>query len=496
MPGRPLRREQRPQEAAQQPTTRLAGSSPTRVQGRDLRGESGVVGGEAPVDLERLAGALLVEVREDERRHRLAPGRLPLGLIERLLDQRRDVELRARAAARRRRRSSRAPSAYAPCGQLLPPGTARIGDRRTATGGVEERHRVRTEADQRDTERLQASTVAGTSSSDFTPEQTTTARRAGELGEVGGDVRPSFRSRGGRRRCRPWPGRAGRPGRRRRASPRPSSPRDLRRRCRRRGPAGSPFARRRPAAAIRSSCSSSRPTRSAPSSTATVAGTAPPSRTRCSHSRPTASPSPGGKPCATIVVSRATTGRPPVQRLLELRRVVPTSRDVTASLPLARRSGRPPPARARCRPRETRPRARRRRPSGRRRRRGARVLLAVPSCTTVDAAGPVLDDERCERRLASQRLELALAREDDVRLELLEPREHALGPEVGDSASRGEVDADQCALSPSRPGGAGARLRRSARPAARSPTRGGRRSRAASRRRSRRRAAAGSGRGR
>ena len=32
--------------------------------------------------------------------------------------------------------------------------------------------------------------------------------------------------------------------------------------------------------------------RSAPSSTATVAGTAPPSRTRCSHSRPTASPRP------------------------------------------------------------------------------------------------------------------------------------------------------------------------------------------------------------
>ena len=120
-----------------------------------------------------------------------------------------------------------------------------------------------------------------------------------------------------------------------------------------------------PAAAIRSSCSSSRPTWSAPSMTATVAGTAPPSRTRCSHSRPTASPSPGGKPCATIVVSRATIACIPVMASWISGEYV-TTWDVTALLPPSRRSALPPPGRARSRPRDSRLPVRPRRRSGRR----------------------------------------------------------------------------------------------------------------------------------
>ena len=66
----------------------------------------------------------------------------------------------------------------------------------------------------------------------------------------------------------------------------------------------------RASALKRPSSSSERPTRSWPSRTPIVAGTAPASRTRRSLSSPTSTPSPGGKPCATSVVSSATTGLP------------------------------------------------------------------------------------------------------------------------------------------------------------------------------------------
>src|SRR4051794_35158801 len=59
-------------------------------------------------------------------------------------------------------------------------------------------------------------------------------------------------------------------------------------------------------------CSSSarvRPTTISPSSSPIVAGTAPASRTCRSDSSPTWRPSPGGKPCATRVVSSTTTAR-------------------------------------------------------------------------------------------------------------------------------------------------------------------------------------------
>ena len=51
------------------------------------------------------------------------------------------------------------------------------------------------------------------------------------------------------------------------------------------------------------------------------------------------------------------------------------------------------------------------------------VLLAGAFLDDRRAAGAVLHDERCGGRLASQRLELALAREDDVRLEVFESRQ-------------------------------------------------------------------------
>ena len=50
-----------------------------------------------------------------------------------------------------------------------------------------------------------SSAVAGTSRSDFTPAETTSARRARQLAEIGGDVGRIAGSRGARRRCRPSP---------------------------------------------------------------------------------------------------------------------------------------------------------------------------------------------------------------------------------------------------------------------------------------------------
>ena len=62
--------------------------------------------------------------------------------------------------------------------------------------------------------------------------------------------------------------------------------------------------------ASRSRAASSSPTRASPSMTATVAGTAPPSRTACSNSRASRALSGRGRPWLMIVLSRATTARP------------------------------------------------------------------------------------------------------------------------------------------------------------------------------------------
>jgi hypothetical protein len=63
-------------------------------------------------------------------------------------------------------------------------------------------------------------------------------------------------------------------------------------------------------ASKRSSSSGVSPTRISPSRTPIVAGTAPASRRAVPDSAPTATPSPGGKPCAISVVSSATTRAP------------------------------------------------------------------------------------------------------------------------------------------------------------------------------------------
>ena len=100
-----------------------------------------------------------------------------------------------------------------------------------------------------------------------------------------------------------------------------------------------------------------------------MAGTAPASRTRRSDSSPTATPSPGGKPCATSVVSSATTGPPEPSACATSSRTSISS--FTASLRAARRSARPSRGRARRRRRGSRRRARRPRRSCRRPRAGA-----------------------------------------------------------------------------------------------------------------------------
>ena len=208
-----------------------------------------------------------------------------------------------------------------------------------------------------------------------------------------------------------------------------------------------------PAVAIRASCSSSRPTRSAPSSTPTVAGTAPPSRTRCSHSRPTASPSPEGKPWATIVVSSATTGRPAASASATSVEQT-TSSGVTALLPPAQRSVQRLRGRARCRPRGSRPRARRRRPSGRRRR--PRALRAPRGCLP---GRPSRRGRRASRRALRRRLASASSSRSPAKTmsgSRCSSRRQLRRSEGGDAASGGEVDADLCALGPRCPGGASA----------------------------------------
>ena len=80
-------------------------------------------------------------------------------------------------------------------------------------------------------------------------------------------------------------------------------------------------------ASKRASSSSVSPTTISPSSTPIVAGTAPPARTWRSDSIPTATPSPGGKPCATSVVSSATTAvASRTSSEMRITRVVPSRR--------------------------------------------------------------------------------------------------------------------------------------------------------------------------
>ena len=118
--------------------------------------------------------------------------------------------------------------------------------------------------------------------------------------------------------------------------------------------AGRPCAPRRRSGRARPRSS---PTTISPSSTPIVAGTAPAARTCRSDSSPTATPSPGGKPCATSVVSSATTAatRAPRRRRGSRRPLhLDEARLLAAARPRGSRRGGTRAARARS---TTRPRA-------------------------------------------------------------------------------------------------------------------------------------------
>ena len=138
------------------------------------------------------------------------------------------------------------------------------------------------------------------------PEETTSAFVEASAAEVSRDVGRGRASRGARRRAHRWPSPDAAERHTASVPPTvvaPTAP------CDNRGGevARPPF---RASAPNRSSSSRVSPTTISPSSTPTVAGTAPPSRTAASDASPTSTPSPGGKPCATSVVSSATTPRP------------------------------------------------------------------------------------------------------------------------------------------------------------------------------------------
>ena len=127
----------------------------------------------------------------------------------------------------------------------------------------------------------------------------------------------------------------------------------------------------------RSSSSSPRPTRTRPSRTPIVAGVAPASRTARSMASPTSTPCGAGNPCATMVVSSATTARrssSAARTSSESRMSSFTQRTLSASHRSAGRSARLLRGRRQGRRRSSRPPARRPRPSCREpRRREAQV---------------------------------------------------------------------------------------------------------------------------
>ena len=152
-----------------------------------------------------------------------------------------------------------------------------------------------------------SSLVAGTSSSDLTPQETIDGARARELAEVGGDV---GRTRELAMHAAEAAGRHDLDAERAHGGERAA---DGRRAERALHATGREVARADLAAAEphrRSAAARPRvsPTTSSPSRMPTVAGTAPAARTAASDDAPTAISLPCGKPWATSVVSRHTTG--------------------------------------------------------------------------------------------------------------------------------------------------------------------------------------------
>ena len=148
-----------------------------------------------------------------------------------------------------------------------------------------------------------------------------------------------------------------------------------------------------------------------------VAGVAPAARTASSLSIPTSTPTGAGNPCATSVVSSATTGEPSASAVRTSSETTMSSLATASTLAL-RGSGQRPRARGRARRRSTPRRARRRPRSSRSPSPPARRLARRPG----ERASPraALHDPRRPRQRPAQGALLVLVREHDVRGERLD----------------------------------------------------------------------------
>src|SRR6266516_7536225 len=165
------------------------GPSRPLLADRDAGGESRIRDHELAVHLERPAAASLVEKGEDEGGHGLAADVLGGGGAERLLEERLDVDAVLRRVAEQQPRAAELPVGARDRRRFLRRFDTR-GDRRPALGGVEERQLVGAVADDRDAERLQHLGGRGHVEKRLGARRDHQGRRAGELREVGGDVRP------------------------------------------------------------------------------------------------------------------------------------------------------------------------------------------------------------------------------------------------------------------------------------------------------------------
>ena len=192
-------------------------------------------------------------------------------------------------------------------------GRVRADRRRwSAFGHIEERHRIGAEADDRHAEGLERLDRCGDVEQRLHARADDDRACAAELGQIGGDVRPRPRTRDPPRRCRRWPGR--RPARRQATSVAPTvvapSPPSTMQAARSRGRtlrAPAPAAISLQLLVLETHVQGPVHYADGRGHRAAIADAPPrtPGRRR--------SPSPDGKPCATIVVSSATIGLTPAR---------------------------------------------------------------------------------------------------------------------------------------------------------------------------------------
>ena len=391
---------QSPSTSSTSSTRRLADR---HVRGGDLAREARVRDDQVTVRGERPAARLAVQVREHERRHRLAVHALRVGRRERLLDQRLDV---VEALVGR-------PAEQQPSAAELP---VRVGDlrrlvrrldarrhTRAAVRGVEERQRVGAPSEHRHAERLEQLRRRRHVEQRLHARRDDERRRRGEHAEVGRDVR----------RRRPAAVHAAEPARRHeadagraahgeRAADRRRADRALHEGGGRVARADLARRRRRTGA----SSSSVSPTTISPSRMPIVAGTAPASRTARSDASPTATPSPGGKPCATSVVSSATTPWPPssASRTSSSNRITASPRAARSTCAAASSPASTPPTRNPAANASPAPVA-------------STTSVGTAGCatpSTTTPSGAALHDPASSSPRLAERLALALDREDEI----------------------------------------------------------------------------------